>query len=525
MRRPLRPSTGRLAAALLLSIALTAGCALLVSRSPREPSFAYPDTQQTALGREVARLTAGHDGQSGFRLLSDGVAAFTARVALLRAAERSADLQYYFWRDDRLGRLLAAEALRAADRGVRVRILLDDVYVGAPDDLLEDLRGHPHVHIRSFNPLSLWPFWSLDWLFSSARANRRMHNKAFVVDGQVAIVGGRNIGDEYFEAHEEVRFDDMDVLAVGPVVAQVATAFDRYWNNELAVPLRDLQGAEKPGALVTARRLAQAQEDALRDSPYGRAPPAETLLAGVPALQWGVAQALYDDPEKVLHSPDDTRTHLLTKARPLIGGVQSELMLITPYYVPGSAGVEAMRRLVQRGVRVRVLTNSLASTDILLTYAGYMPYRLGLLRAGVELYEAKPFSPRPPRRDAWLRFASRSRLHTKLYVIDRRRLVVGSLNLDARSMRLNTELMILLESPALARSVTDWWDAHIATVAYRLELIEPPDTEHPPYGIRWVGRPDGPDGPVQRWLVEPETGFWTRFGAALLSLLPIEDQL
>jgi putative cardiolipin synthase len=301
-------------------------------------SFAITDTSDTALGQAVGKLTEDKDSMSGFSPLSDGLDAFAARAAFARLAEKTIDVQYYIWHDDDVGDLLAVELVKAAERGVRVRVLLDDMGLGASDEGLVAVDAHPNIEIRLFNPRINRAWRTVESLFSFARINRRMHNKSFTVDSQASIVGGRNVGNEYYDADPEVNFNDFDVLALGPVAREVSASFDKYWNSEFAIPVTEIieQGSQPIETVVTEFLEYEVK---LKDSPYLLAVRDSAFVENVKnntlPLYWGEAHVLYDDPEKIYSDTGAKETHLLTKMSELISKPEKELMIISPYFIPG----------------------------------------------------------------------------------------------------------------------------------------------------------------------------------------------
>ena len=521
MRRQLKLWHGLAAGALLL----IGGCVSLPPDIERTESRALHDTTATRLGEASQTMRKTHQGESGFRPLRSGIDALLARLVLAEAAERSLDVQYYIWHDDLTGRHFADALLRAADRGVRVRILLDDVGAKANDETLLALDAHANIEIRLFNPVASRTFRGLSMLTDFSRVNRRMHNKAFVADNQAAILGGRNIGDEYFEAHSEVAFGDLDVLMIGPGVDEISKSFDHFWNTPPSIPVSALLTRDRDtSTLDTLRAALAAFVKDQRDSPYVRnvnAELADKLTSGGDGSYWGKAHLLYDDPAKISRSPDDTEGHLLPQFADLGSKVQNELLIVSPYFVPGEAGVAWMRRLVSRGVRVTVLTNSLAATDVGAVHAGYSRYREALLEGGVRLYELKPAAIEQARKSDEKRRISGSRasLHAKTFVFDRRAVFIGSLNLDPRSVQLNTEIGVVCESAPLAEELARSIELNLDKIAWRLErVVDASGSAH----IAWVET--GTDG-TRRQLQEPEVGIWRKFSVWFLGLLPIESQL
>jgi putative cardiolipin synthase len=500
---------------------LVSGCASLPKNVEREPSTALATTDDTRLGRAVARGVAANPGRSGIYPLPNARDAFAARVLLARVAERSLDLQYFLWHDDTTGRLLFEEVWRAAERGVRVRMLLDDVNTRGLDRTIATLDAHPNIEIRLFNPFANRDFRLGDFATDFARVNRRMHNKSFTADNQVTIVGGRNVGDEYYGADTDVGFVDLDVVAVGPVVREVSREFDLFWNSESAFPAasvippaaredatRLLEGWERAGREGAALRYVSA----VRDTPLVR-----QLLDGELQLEWTIARVIHDDPSKVLQPAERTDLHLLPLLEEALGRPMRELDLVSPYFVPGADGTASLGELGERGVKVRVLTNSLAGTDVAPVHAGYSKYRQDLLRGGARLYELKPKADSQRTRDDSERHgigdSSATGLHAKTFSVDRSRIFVGSFNLDPRSARLNTEMGVVIESPTLAGRLSTEFDSRIPRDAYEVRLAADGRS------LEWIDRQGDQE---IRYTTEPETQLMRRLWIDFLSLLPIE---
>ena len=382
------------AGALLVMLSLGA-CGGLPNASERTPSTAMRNNGGTALAAAVRPRVAAHPGQSGLHALPDGREALAARLALADAAQRSLDVQYFIWNKDLAGKVLLEHLFRAADRGVRVRLLLDDLGTAPSDAILLAIDSHPNIEVRMFNPVALRSPRLLGMLADFGRINRRMHNKSFTADGQVAIVGGRNIGDEYFGANEAVNFADLDVALIGPVVHEVSDEFDLYWNNQSSIPIAALarqnttpeQFAAKRAALIAYDTAAErsAYAESVRDSEFAR-----QLRNRSVSYYWGRATIVNDHPDKVATSAAKTETHLAPQLREVVDATKRELFLVSPYFVPGKRGVDLLAGVRQRGARVVVITNSLASTDGVAVHSKYQLYRKPLLQAGVELYEIKP---------------------------------------------------------------------------------------------------------------------------------------
>jgi putative cardiolipin synthase len=509
----------------ILAVLLIGGCATLPKDFERPASYAYTDTDNTDFGKNRQDEKAAHPGQSGFLLLGNGLDAFVARALLAHFAERSIDVQYYLFHDDLTGRLLIDQLLKAADRGVRVRLLVDDMDLGGRDLGAAALDSHPNMEVRIFNPFSRKTGRTIQFLTRLGSVTRRMHNKSYTADNQVTILGGRNIGNEYFEADPDLAFADLDVLVIGQAVKEVSTAFDLYWNSELAYPALVLKG-EPPKAeeIEQARQRLDEFVAKQADSAYLKALRNSNLSNNVRQNKvryyWGDAEVVYDQPEKLLHDSSKSEYHLLPKLAPYFEGVQEELIIFSPYFVPGKEGTEFLGQLSKRGVRVRILTNSLASNDVGIVHAGYGKYRKDLLRAGVELYEMNKKLSKKERKEKKGKYgSSKASLHAKSFVFDRQQVFIGSLNLDPRAVIHNTEIGVVFASPEIANGMGDWFDQNIEQIAFRLELRT---DENGTEKILWHGLENG----VQRvFNVDPYTSFWRRFGIGFMSILPIESQL
>lgn len=510
-----------LRAFLVLSLAfLLAACGTLPATVQRPVSSAFTGTDDTLLGRSLAPELAAHPGLSGILPLIDAREAFAARMALAQAAERSLDMQYYIWRGDTTGQLLFEAAWAAAERGVRVRLLLDDNNTSGLDGTLAALDAHPKLEVRLFNPFANRGLRAGDFALDFSRVNRRMHNKSFTADNQAAIVGGRNVGDEYFGADQQFGFQDLDVVTVGPVVREVSRQFDLYWNSEAAYPVAALLGQAPPeaAAQLLARWASLRQQpqtqlylEAARQTPLMREVAARRL-----PFEWADAHVVSDLPSKVRPSDGREPQLMFPLLREAMGEPRRELDLVSPYFVPGSDGAQELAAAARRGVAVRVLTNSLAATDVAAVHAGYARYRKDLLAAGVVLYELKPSAALPPRPEEEKRRnpggSSAASLHAKTFAVDRSRIFVGSLNLDPRSVHLNTEMGVVIDSPTLARRLGVEIDQAVPTQAYEVRLLQGG-------GMEWIDR--GPEGEA-RYRSEPDTTGLRRLWVDFLSLLPIE---
>ena len=509
----------------LLGLFLFSGCATLPENVDRPASHALTDTDDTFLGRDFQLEKAAHPGKSGFLLLGNGLDAFVARALLAHKAERSIDAQYYLLHKDLTGTLFIYQLLQAANRGVRVRLLVDDMDLAGRDLGAAALDSHPNMEVRIFNPFSRKAGRYSQFVTRLGSVTRRMHNKSFTVDNQATILGGRNIGDEYFEANPDLAFADLDVLCIGPVARETSESFDRYWNNELAYPALTLKGRPlTPEELEQMSRklndFAQEQSDSEYIKALQNSPLANRLRQNSVRFYWGEAEVIYDQPEKLLHEFNKTKYHLAPKLAPYFDEVSDELIIFSPYFVPGKEGTAFLTQLSQRGVKVRILTNSLSSTDVGIVHAGYAKYRKPLLRGGVELYEVNKKLTRKERKDKKGDLgSSKASLHAKSFVFDRKLVFIGSLNLDPRAVVHNTEIGVVFNSSEIAMGMSDWFDDNIEKVAFRLELHT---TANGSEQIRWHGMVDGEQ---RTFNVDPYTGFWRRFGIGFMGILPIESQL
>jgi putative cardiolipin synthase len=508
-----------------VAVLLLGGCAGLPKLDSRTASSALTDTAETRLGRSVQAQAQAHPDRSGIHPLSISQDAFAARVVLARAAERSLDVQYYIWHGDATGYLLFAELWDAAERGVRVRLLLDDNGIAGLDPTIAVLDSHSNIEIRLFNPFVNRGSRMLGYLTDFDRLNRRMHNKSFTADGQATIVGGRNIGDEYFGAGEVMVFADLDVLALGPVVVDVSRAFDEYWNSGSAYPAQFILGEPAKDALpalVAKLDAVRASSEAVEYIDAVRATPVvDALLARQLSIEWVPVQLVYDDPVKALGEarPSDLLFASLTQA---LGKPEREVDLISPYFVPGKEGTKGLAAYAERGIRVRILTNSLAATDVAAVHAGYAKRRKPLLRSGVRIYELKPDADAAPARKRSTKDgknaggSSDASLHAKTFSVDRKRAFIGSFNLDPRSVNLNTEMGLVIESPQLAGAISSALDRKLPDAAFEVTLVDDGRS------LQWVERT--PQGEV-RYNSEPRTGFMRRLGVGFMSVLPIEWML
>ena len=518
-------------------IALFAGCASLPPGSdfPKTASSALTRPEQTALGRQLAGAKAEHPGMSGFRLLPVGIDSFLLRMELAKAAERTLDVQYFLIQSDDTGRLLIEALLHAADRGVRVRVLLDDAGSFGREAQIRTLAGYSNVELRLFNPFVYRGNVELvhvaEYLGDATRLNYRMHNKLFVADNAIGIIGGRNVGDEYFQGGRDYEFGDYDTLAAGPVVNQVSNSFDAFWNSPLAIPIEALAGGKPTSQDLDDYRIMLAAHHAQMielDTPYLRSlaagEPLGAMLSGKASLVWAKAEVIYDSPEKAkVQSGEQSGRLLRQRLGDVASQVRSELIIVSPYFVPGPAGTKFFEELRERNVRVRILTNSLASSDMPIVHSGYRAYREPLLEAGVELFEVRPVLGQPVVRGNRLKSPSSGlyALHAKVIVFDRRRLFIGSMNLDQRSLYLNTEIGLIIDSPELASQIAlRFSDIAQPANSYMLML-----GEANVLGRRRLVWRTLEDGKPVDFLQEPAVTLLQQLKVDMLSLLPLDELL
>ena len=501
-----------------LTLVMIARFSRLPSLEGRTTSTTLIDTADTRLGRSVTPVLEAHPGVSGVFLLPDSRDAFAARARLAEVAERTLDVQYYIWEKDMTGTLMFEALHAAADRGVRVRLLLDDNNTSGLDPVLAALDAHPNIEVRLFNPFVIRKP-RIGYLTDFFRANRRMHNKSFTADNQVTIIGGRNIGDEYFGAAEGSLFVDLDVMAVGPIVYEVSNDFDRYWASASSYPLDRIVHPVKPAQIaeVSAAALrverdpaALAYTSAIRDSPFIRAIVERRLN-----FEWAVTHMVSDDPAKGLGcAPPEKLFH--EQLKEIIGDPVSDLELVASYLVPGNTGTESLVSMAKRGVKVQILTNSLEASDVPAVYSGFAKRRKPLLEAGITLYEMRRLSPeKDETKRAGPLGSSGSSLHAKTFSVDRSRFFVGSFNFDPRSRKLNTELGFVIDSPALAQKIEAAFHENIPANSYEMRLSNTGK-------LYWIER-RGDE--LVRHEKEPGTSWWLRAAVWFLSRSPIESLL
>jgi putative cardiolipin synthase len=511
-----------------------AGCATVPGQNyPKEASTAFAHPETTKLGRQLQARAPDHPEVSGFRLLVEGIDGFLIRAEMANAAEQTLDLQYYIIQNDNTGKLLMDAVLRAADRGVRVRMLIDDNDDTTRNAQITALSAHKNIEIRIFNPFFSRGVFHLlrypEFLFAGTRLNYRMHNKLYIADNAIAVLGGRNVGDEYFEVGNEKEFVDADVVTAGPLVRQESKSFDDYWNSVLAIPAEGLVFTKAdPRQLDRYRAELAEHRGKMQGSNYVKRlatnEPLEGIAAAGAQVIWAQGELLYDSPEKFkVEAGEKSGPLLRQKLGEAIAEVEQELIVVSPYLVPGEEGMKLLKDLRARGVRIRILTNSLASTDVPIVHAGYQHYRVPLLEEGVELYEVRPVLTEPAAGNGGPKSPSSSRyaLHAKVFILDRRRVFIGSMNFDRRSMHLNTEVGVLIESPDIARQTLARFD----TIAQPANCYIPTLISQEVLATPILVWRTQEDGKMVESSVEPMGDLLRGVSAELLTLLPIDDLL
>jgi cardiolipin synthase C len=549
----------RLFCPMLLVAALT-GCASLPDKVVRQPSKSLGAATETPLGR-IAKASTADPEQSGFRLMPTGQFALQARIELARRAQRTLDVQYYQIHDDRTGRYLLRALRDASERGVRVRLIIDDLYTSGMDPLLLGLDAYPNVEVRLFNPFPAGRQNFLTRFTVNAhefdRVHRRMHNKLFIADGVMAVAGGRNIADEYFMASAGANFVDLDTFVIGAILPRLGALFDEYWNSDRVLPVRaivksdhsdvqlqqDFERMTQAEAVPIVRITAAPAELSMGaeievigetgGTPEPEAPPPNDVLgygpivneldAGKVGLIWADAQAYADAPDKVIGrvstygvAPIDDVDSVRYNVIEMMRRARKDVVITSPYLIPGQAGLETFHNSVERhGVKFTLVTNSLAATDEPVVHTGYRRYRPEMLKLGMNLYE---LSPQKVSRSLRLgRFStSIGRLHAKSAVVDGERVFIGSMNFDPRSDQHNTEMGLFIQSPQLAQQMLKLVDVIRQQGAYRVTLAA--------NGKDLVWTTTGPGG-REEVVDEPETDAWSRIMLEVLSVIAPEGLL
>ncbi|MET3106488.1 putative cardiolipin synthase [Oxalobacteraceae bacterium GrIS 2.11] len=498
---------------------------------PRTASTAMAHPENTQLAQTFSAAANANTGKSGFRVIQVGADGFLMRMQMIKAAEKTIDLQYYIFHGDNTGRLLTAAILSAADRGVRVRILIDDGETENGDEQIALIEAHPSIEIRIFNPFAyrghVQFFRAGEYLLNNSRLDYRMHNKMLVIDNSIALIGGRNIGDQYFQVDPDSQFADDDLFSTGPITHQMSGIFDEFWNNSRSIPSKALDSAPHNATELVDHRHELNEErvqmkadgiDYVKRITSGE--PFQGIVSGRLPLVWAHAQLVSDSPDKKQVEDGSMVGKLMhIDVAKATSGVQSELLMVTPYFIPGKVGMKLFQDLRQRDVHIRILTNSLESSTESLAQAGYMPYRKPLLEQGVELYEICSLLKNNKGSGQTAKMSSHGNfsLHGKLFVMDRQRLFIGSMNFDQRSMHLNTEIGLIVDSPELAQQVAVRFEAMVQPGnAYHVTLD--PDSKR----LIWHTEINGLAVDTD---VEPARSDWQRFKTQFLSHLPLDSEL
>ena len=510
----------------LLTLILLAGCSTPQKQFKRTPSTAIEHPEMTAASLFIKDDLEKHPGKSGFQLLASGEKAFTARNAMTQIAEQTLDVQYFVWESDSIGAILVNQLVKASERGVRVRMLIDDYYSGDRDFGFTKLDSLPNFEVRVFNPFVNRKAKMFEFMTNMSRLNHRMHNKAFIMDNTFAIIGGRNIGDEYFGVSPEVNFRDLDVLSTGPIVKDISHSFDVFWNSEWSIPISAItddhptpedikKGLEKLQQYVAQQKDFPYPIHRTREEIYQR------MQASKDKLVWADAKILYDDPNKKIENT--TGYQGITPHLRKLGKdhLKEELLVEAAYYIAGDRGVKKALEYKDKGIRVRILTNSMATNDMAPAFVFYEKYREDLVKNGVELYELRP--DLKSQRKFWSLRADKSfaTLHTKVFVADRKTIFIGSFNLDPRSSMLNTEVGLLIFSPELAEQVIAYMDIGLEPGnSYRVELEK--ENQDDSGDLVWISEEKGKE--VHK-TSDPQSGFWRPVSAWFISLFPIEEHI
>ncbi|SHE72177.1 Phosphatidylserine/phosphatidylglycerophosphate/cardiolipin synthase [Microbulbifer donghaiensis] len=490
----------------------------------RSKSSALPPAVATRLAKAFGSAANGHHAaRSGFHLLHENLSALAGRAVLIDESAVSVDLQYYIYRDDTSGRILTQKLLDAADRGVRIRLLADDLGTRLNNPWITALDSHPAIEVRIFNPIGghSGVRRRLDQLLSFGRINHRMHNKLFIADGIAMITGGRNLADGYFTS-ADIEFIDVDALAIGAVVSDATKTFDEYWNSALAVSVCNLittEGATHTLPELRAHLRRKNREE--QDSEFFRAVEesalASDLAAGKVPFHWGPATLYADPPAKAIDRESLPVSEFPGyRLKQVVQKTQKRLQISNAYLIPGEPGMHLFTELRERGVQVDALTNGLSSTDTALAHGAYSRYRKPLLRAGVRLWELQANAVREHRM-RWFSGSTQSTLHAKTFVLDSGRGFVGSINLDSRSMILNTEIGVLIENDEINEQLHQLFREWTApSMAWRVELDEAGQ-------LTWRGEDEG--GNTLEEHKDPDSTTWQRFLTWVLSKLPVESQI
>ena len=510
--------------ATLLAGLLLVGCTSASPAVEKPVSVKLEKSQSSALGLSTAALSLAHPQQSGHVILDTGRQAFISRIVLADSAERSLDAQYYIWNNDGTGRVLANRLIEAADRGVRVRLLMDDYGVGNKDKQLTALDAHSHIEVRVYNPFNAglrsgFRKW-MHFAFGFSRLNRRMHSKTFIIDNSIAVTGGRNIGDEYFDANPTMNHRDRDMLSIGPVVDEISSQFDLMWNSEWAIPISELTNT-----VYTSDELAQSYQQLREDIeansgklyplPASAAQHKQLVQSYLDEAIWAPTRFVYNPPS--ITGGDVLGATVVSDALvDLLSTAESEVLVESAYFTIMDDTLSRLSPYLQSGLDIKVLTNSLATTDVWTIHAGYTRNREKLLQRGVELYEWRRDGQTCTKlidNDKLDCDTLKYSLHAKSVVFDRDTIFVGSFNLNPRSHLLNTETALIIHSSELAQRLA-------ADIALDMQPENSWQLGFDNDGaLRWHGTTKGVPEIFDH---EPQTSFMTRFKSGAAAKLPLE---
>lgn len=520
-------------AALILSSCLVLtlpACSTLPKQTPQPIQYAFDtDTSHTELAQIVTPLKEKNPDLTGFHVLYDPLEALAARIHLIEKSQKTLDLQYYIWDNDKIGALALYKIIQAADRGVKVRLLIDDNNAKSMEGIYLALSQHQNIEVKLFNPYRFRSVRPIDMVLDLKRINRRMHNKSFIADNQVALIGGRNMTNQYYNASDNYQFSDVDVMLVGQAVDDISHSFDEYWNNSYAYNVQNIVNSNKHRLrYYDLKEQLEKNYDDITTQNYlnlsNKSNDFENWLEHNVQLDWVKAEIVKDSPDKI-RAKAKKEEHLNFQLTKNLEKPEHSVDLISAYFVPEKKGAERLNDLAQEGVQVRVLTNSFKANDVFLVHAFYQKYRVDLLKHGVELYEFLPAIDAANLNSNTeeisksvkisLKGLSRSSLHAKLMALDEKQVFIGSFNFDPRSANLNTEIGVILNSPPLARAVHNTMDANLKKYAYKLVLN--PDNQ-----INWIK--NVPNG-TKIYNKEPRMKWWQRAGIKMISWLPIEGMM
>lgn len=517
-------------AVFILSSSLILGlsaCSTLPKEVPVTPQYAYDiDTDQTTLAKIVAPLKIQYPELTGYHILFDPLEAIAARIQLIEKAEKTLDLQYYIWDNDKIGALALYKIIQAADRGVKVRLLMDDNNAAAMESIYLALDQHQNIDVKLFNPYKFRRFRPVDMVLDLKRINRRMHNKTFTSDNQITLIGGRNMSNQYYNVSDNYQFSDVDVMLVGQAVDDITHSFDEYWNHSFAYPVKNIVNHQQYTLRYhDLKRQLEEHYQEITVQNYldlsNRTHDFDRWLKNDIQLDWVKAEVIKDSPEKI-NAKAKKEQHLNFQMVERLEKPESSVDIISAYFVPEKMGEERLSALAQSGVEVRVLTNSFKANDVALVHAFYAKYRKDLLKNGVQLYEFLPALPEEFQNKNNIKISkeskvsikglSRSSLHAKMMALDDKQVFIGSFNFDPRSANLNTEIGVILNSKPLANAVHRTMDENLKKYAYKLVL----DSKN---NINW--KQATPNG-IRVLTKEPKMKWWQRVGVKMISWLPIE---